>query len=91
MNTWTKLRGKIMDNQTAHYYNNDLAFDISTAVIDARINRKMSQEQLAKKVNTQQSGIARLESGNSLPSLTFLKRIADVLDMELLVELREKS
>jgi len=44
-----------------------------------RIARGLTQEQLAAMVGTKQPSIARLENGNSVPSLSFLRRIADAL------------
>ncbi len=51
-----------------------------------RIQRGLTQAQLAEMVGTRQPSIARLENGNSKPSLSFLKRIADALDAR--IELR---
>ncbi len=51
-----------------------------------RIQRGLTQAQLAEMVGTRQPSIARLENGNSIPSLSFLKRIADALDAR--IELR---
>lgn len=48
----------------------------------------LTQKELADKVGTQQSAIARLESGKDIPSLTFLMRVAEALDKTL--ELRFK-
>jgi transcriptional regulator with XRE-family HTH domain len=48
-----------------------------------RIQRGLTQTQLAEKVGTRQPSIARLENGNSIPSLAFLKRIADALDARI--------
>ena len=51
-----------------------------------RIRRGLTQAQLAEMVGTRQPSIARLENGNSTPSLSFLRRIADALDAR--IELR---
>lgn len=48
-----------------------------------RIQRGLTQAQLAEKIGTRQPSIARLENGNSIPSLAFLKRIADALDARI--------
>lgn len=55
------------------------------AVIQKRIERKMSQQQLAQKIGTKQSAISRLESGNSNPSLRFLQKVASALGTRLTV------
>ena len=51
-----------------------------------RIQRGLSQEQLAEKVGIKQPSIARLESGRSTPNLDFLRRVAAALDAQ--VEIR---
>ncbi len=52
-----------------------------------RIQRGLTQAQLAELVGTRQPSIARLESGQSRPSLSFLQRIADVLQARIEVHL----
>ena len=52
-----------------------------------RIQRGMTQAQLADLVGTRQPSIARLENGNSVPSLSFLQRIAEALDARIEVRL----
>lgn len=61
----------------------ELEFAIIEAFIDARAKRGMTQEKLAKKLGTKQSAIARLESGRGNPTIAFVQRLADVLDLEL--------
>ena len=51
-------------------------FDIVRAVILARKSAGLTQEQLAKRMNTTQSAIARLEGGSTRPSTTTLIRFA---------------
>jgi DNA-binding XRE family transcriptional regulator len=51
-----------------------------------RIQRGLTQAQLAEMVGTRQSSIARLGNGSSVPSLSFLDRIAKALDAR--IELR---
>lgn len=45
-------------------------------ILDARIKGKLSQADLAAKMGTKQSAVARLESGNANPSLRTLKKVA---------------
>ena len=49
--------------------------------------RGLSQRELAERVGTTQSAIARLEGGNISPSLPTLDKIAEALDAELNVGL----
>ena len=44
-----------------------------------RIKKGLTQKQLAEKIGTRQSSISRLESSGQLPSLSFLKSVADAL------------
>ena len=53
------------------------------AVIRARIERGLTQGQLAKKVGTKQSVISRLESGRANPTIAFLKKLAQALNSHL--------
>lgn len=48
-----------------------------------RIERGMTQKDLADAIGTKQSSIARLENGSTPPSLSFLRRIAKALDARL--------
>jgi len=52
-----------------------------------RIQRGLTQAQLADMVGTRQPSIARLENGNSVPSISFLQRIAKALDARIEVSL----
>jgi len=67
------------------YFKDDSAFDIANIIIEMRISKGMTQDQLAKKVGTKQSGIARLERGETLPSLTLLEKVAKALGEKLYV------
>ena len=55
-------------------------------LIDLRIERGLSQRQLAKRAGMQQPVIARLEGGKTA-SLRTLKRVADALDADVRVTL----
>jgi ribosome-binding protein aMBF1 (putative translation factor) len=51
-------------------------FELARAVIQARTRAGLSQEQLARRMDTTQSVIARLESGRTKPSTQTLQRLA---------------
>ena len=48
-----------------------------------RLLRGLTQAELASRVGTRQPSIARLENGSSVPSLSFLERIAEALDARI--------
>ena len=62
-------------------------FNLAKMVIEKRIQQGLSQEDLAKKIGTQQPAIARLESGNYNPSIMFLKKIAKALNANLKISI----
>ena len=66
-------------------------YQLASALIRLRLAKGLTQEQLARLLNTKQESIARLESGGSLPSLSTVKKVADVLDAELEISLRPKQ
>jgi ribosome-binding protein aMBF1 (putative translation factor) len=51
-------------------------FALASAIIEARSRAGLTQEELAARMETSQSAIARLESGRMLPSGRTLKRFA---------------
>ena len=70
------------------YEETRLEHEIARALIRARIEKRLTQAQLAKKLKTKQSVISRVESGQTSPSLSFLKRLASVLDTSLSVQFK---
>lgn len=58
-------------------------FAIARAIIDARIKRKISQKELAKRMGTGQAVVSRLEGANASPSLSLIKRLASALNLKL--------
>ncbi len=65
-------------------------FQIARALIDARIKKKMTQAEIARKVGTKQPVISRLEGAQGSPSLSLIKRIAKVLDVRLVFRLEPR-
>jgi transcriptional regulator with XRE-family HTH domain len=58
-------------------------YQLSRQIIKKRLKNKLTQQDLAKKANTTQAIISRIESMNGNPSLHFLKKIATALDAKL--------
>ncbi len=58
-------------------------FAIIEKLIENRLNRGVSQKQLAKMIGTKQSAISRFESGRYNPTVSFLYKIADALDVKM--------
>ena len=51
-------------------------FELARALIEARANAGLTQEQLAERMDTSQSAVARMESGKVMPSGRTLERFA---------------
>ncbi|MFA5064710.1 MAG: helix-turn-helix transcriptional regulator [Dehalococcoidia bacterium] len=66
-------------------------YKVASELIRLRLSRGMTQEELARAVNTQQASIARMESGSYLPSLSMIKKIADALDADLEIKLKHRG
>lgn len=58
-------------------------YDLRRQLISARLEKKMTQRQLAEKIGTRQSSIARLESGSYNPSFQFLQKVAAALGKQI--------
>ena len=63
-------------------------FEIAKAIIRARIDNKITQKELAKRMNTTQSVISRVEQAKTSPSISFLKRLAQALNTSLSVQFK---
>jgi transcriptional regulator with XRE-family HTH domain len=61
-------------------------YQIIRQVIELRIKSKLTQKQLAEKINDKQSNIARLENGNVNPSIDKLIKIANGLNADIEVK-----
>jgi DNA-binding XRE family transcriptional regulator len=62
-------------------------FQIIRQVIALRNQQKMTQAELAKRVGTKQSSIARIESKGQIANLHLLQRVAEALDARVEVRL----
>ena len=65
--------------------------DIADKVAARRLDKNLSQRELAELCGTTQSAIARLERGGRPPRIDTLLRIAEALECELVVELEPRS
>ena len=62
-------------------------FELSRSLIEARTRAKLTQAELAERMNTTQSVVARLESGRSRPSTRTLEKIAQATRTRLRISL----
>ncbi len=67
----------------AEYDRQQPEFAVIRAIIRGRIDRGITQKELANKIGTKQSVISRLESGRANPSIAFLQKLANALNSSL--------
>jgi len=70
----------------AEYDNLKTEFEFIDQLISMRSQAGLTQEQVAKIMNTQKSNISRLERGNSNPSWSTLMKYADACGFQLLLK-----
>ncbi|GLU28305.1 helix-turn-helix transcriptional regulator [Brucella sp. NBRC 12950] len=69
------------------YEEADAEFALVEALLRARTKAKMSQADVAKRIGTTQSAIARLEGGKVSPSISTLRRYAEATGSKLQINL----
>jgi len=60
-----------------------IEFELARQLIETRVKSGLSQGELATKMGTSQSTIARLESGASMPSMRTLAKFAEATNSQL--------
>jgi len=88
MKSWKVLKKELLKDKTVaeEYETLRPRYEIISAIIEARVKKGLTQEELAKKVGTKQSAIARLESGRANPSVSFLEKLASALGTKLRIQ-----
>jgi len=69
----------------------NIAIDVGLEILCARLDADLTQTQLAKKMGTKQSGVARVERGRVLASIPFLSRVSKATDHTLVITLLPKD
>ncbi len=82
---WEEVRDKFLEvpENKAAYDALESEFQLISELIGKRLEKNLTQKELAEKIGTKQSAICRLESGEGNPSFKFLKRVAEGLDSKL--------
>ena len=92
MRNYEQFKKRVLKNRDVRQEYDALGpeFAIITLLMQWRLHRRITQRQLAARVGTKQSAISRLESGTYNPSLVFLHKVADALDVRLEVSIGAK-
>ncbi|MBK1735513.1 transcriptional regulator [Halorhodospira abdelmalekii] len=93
MKSHDKLRSKLLDNPEVREEYERLApeLELIDSLVRARTRAGLTQADLAKRMQTSQSVVARLEGGRTMPSLSTLRRYADATGSQLKVILESKA
>jgi len=89
MNDLAELKTRLLEDPEtrAEYEALEAEFAIARELIAARTRAGLSQAEVAERMGTSQSTVARLESGRSLPSLRTLQRYANATGSRTVVKL----
>ena len=89
MTSLADLKKTLMDNPDfrAEYDKADAEFPLIEALVQARTRARQSQAELARRLGTTQSAIARLEGGGVSPTLSTLRRYAEATGTRLEINL----
>lgn len=87
MKTFKQSTEKFLSDpiKKAAYDSLEVEFKIHNALVKARIEKKLTQEQLASSLGIAQSALARFESGRTNPTLSFLQKVTSGLGLKLTV------
>lgn len=77
-----KIKQRNADIETST--SKDIGFQIGKLIEHARALKCLTQAELAARVGTKQSSISRIESGSSVPSISFLVKIAAAFNTDLI-------
>ena len=90
--TYRQLKRELLRDKKIQYAYEKLGpeFAVIEMIIKKRIEGGLSQKELAQKIGTKQSAISRFESGTCNPSLSFLQKVGEALNVKLKIFLTEK-
>ncbi|MEK7173065.1 MAG: helix-turn-helix domain-containing protein [Patescibacteria group bacterium] len=81
------LKKELKDPEFKKYFDEyGKQLEISYKILQLRKKQKLSQEELAKKLNTTQSVVARIEAGKQNFTLETLQKIASAFKHELKID-----
>jgi len=90
MSNYQDLKKRLLKNKDIKQEYEGLRpeYELLDKIISLRLKQKMTQKQLAEKLDTKQSAISRLEKGMINPTVNFLNKLAFVFGKRLIVEFK---
>ena len=85
MSKLADLKKRLMEDPEVReeYANVDAEYSLIEAMIRARNDARLTQAEIAERIGTTQSAIARLEGGRVSPSVATLRRYAEATGRQL--------
>ena len=89
MENWNNLKKELLKNKEVarEYKKLGPRYQLVSQLIRVRLKKGMSQKELAKKVGTKQSAIARLESGKENISIDSLEKISHAMGAKIKISI----
>jgi predicted transcriptional regulator len=93
MKTHAELKTELLRNPEVRreYERLEPEFELIRTLIEARARSGLTQAEVAVRMNTTQSVVARLESGRTLPSLSTLNRYAEATGSRVKITLERPA
>ena len=90
MEEWNKVKKELLKNKEAYkeYKKLEPKYRLISQLIGARIKKGLTQRELAERMGTKQSAIARIESGKANPSVAFLEKLASAMESRLVIQIK---
>ena len=85
MRTYNELKKQLLQNDEfkTEYERLEPEYQVIRAIVAARQEQNLTQQELADRTGIDRSDISKLENGSANPSLRTLKRLAAGLGMQL--------
>ena len=85
MRTYSEIKKQLLQNEEVktEYDRLEPEYQVIRAIVAARQEQHLTQQELADRTGIDRSDISKLENGSANPSLRTLKRLADGLGMQL--------
>lgn len=93
MKTLSEVKTRLLKNKATReaYLALEEEFSVAHELIAARVKARLTQDDVAERMGTTQSVIARMESGQTLPSLRSLSRYAHAIGCNASVKLTRST
>jgi len=90
MKNYQKLKKQLLEDKEIkkEYELLESEFQVKQKLIELRLQKKITQQELARKMGTKQSSISRFEKQLVNPTLSFLSRLSAALGKKLVIDFK---